>query len=228
MRVCRGCDDVGSAECLLPGRDGLCAELVGERFRFRVIARGDPNFVDRTHAFDRLDVGSRLHARAEHGEDRCLLAREQARRERGTGCRSRRRDVRAVHQRDRCAVLMVEHENRGLMRGTVDVAREERHELARERRLRHVRRHHAEQALLLFDERRDASRHRDVAVRKGSMRVGDRVDESVEVEQLSHLRLGEDEHQEIFFSNRSACWFHGTRCVTPAADTRPRFARYQS
>ena len=30
------------------------------------------------------------------------------------------------------------------------------------------------------------------------------------------------------FSQESACWFHGTRCVTPAACIRARFATYQS
>ena len=30
------------------------------------------------------------------------------------------------------------------------------------------------------------------------------------------------------FSSPRACWFQGTRCVVPAAPSRPRFARYQS
>jgi hypothetical protein len=59
------------------------------------------------------------------------------------------------------------------------------------------------------------------------VRIGKRVDERVEVEQLLDLLLREED-QDNLFNKPSACWFQGTRWVTPALPTRPRFARYQS
>src|SRR5207249_647803 len=114
-----------------------------------------------------------------------------------------------------------------LMGLAIRVAREERDELARETCRREVRGHHAEERVAVVHERGDTRRHRHVSGGQVSVRLRERVDETVEVEQVAHLALREDEHQEIFFSRPSACWFHGTRCVTPAA-ARPRFARYQS
>ena len=55
----------------------------------------------------------------------------------------------------------------------------------------------------------------------------ERIDKLVEVEELAHLWFREDDHERRL-SRPSACWFQGTRCVTPAPPTRPRFARYQS
>src|SRR5207302_5923435 len=107
------------------------------------------------------------------------------------------------------------------------VAREERHELAREPGRGKVRGHHAEQAFLLLDEGGDAWRHRGGPGAEVGMRRRERVDERVEIEQVSYIVLGEKDHDSRF-SRPSACWFQGTRWVTPAAPTRSRFARYQS
>ena len=113
------------------------------------------------------------------------------------------------------------------MRLAIRVAREQGDELARETGGRKVSGHHAEQPILRADEGGDARRHRRLAGRQVRVRSGECVDELVEIEQVAHLRLGENEHQDSRLSNPSACWFHGTRCVTPVA-ARPRFARYQS
>jgi hypothetical protein len=73
----------------------------------------------------------------------------------------------------------------------------------------------------------NAGRHRGVACTEVDMRGRKRVDEFIEIEQVLHLVLREEDHERRL-RKPSACWFQGTRCVTPAPPTRPRFARYQS
>jgi hypothetical protein len=108
------------------------------------------------------------------------------------------------------------------------IAFEERHELGLEEvRRGEVRRHHAEQAVP--GQRRNALRHRRAAGAEVDECFGERVDERIEIEQRLHVLAGQDQHsQDTFFSQESACWFQGTRCVTPAACIRARFATYQS
>src|SRR4029453_5938144 len=93
-------------------------------------------------------------------------------------------------------------------------------------RRRQVGGHRAEQASA-FGERRDARRHRRLPLAQLAVSIGERVDQRVEVEQLLDVLTRKDDHDSLL-SKPSACWFQGTRCVTPAAPTRSRFARYQS
>src|SRR5213076_342508 len=86
--------------------------------------------------------------------------------------------------------------------------------------------HRAEQAVALR-QCGDARWHRRLPLAQLAVRIGQGVDERVEVEQLLHLLLREQDHDSRF-KRPSACWFQGTRCVTPAPPTRSRFARYQS
>jgi hypothetical protein len=78
-------------------------------------------------------------------------------------------------------------------------------------------------------QRRNALRHRRAAGAEIDECFGERVDERVEIEQRLHVLPGQHQHgQDTFFSQESACWFHGTRWVTPVAFIRARFATYQS
>ena len=78
-------------------------------------------------------------------------------------------------------------------------------------------------------ERGNALRHRRTPAAEVDERLGERVDERVEIEQCLHVVARQHQHAyDTRFSQESACWFHGTRCVTPAACIRARFATYQS
>ena len=200
---------------------------VGERFGFRRVAPCDANLVELPDALEGARVRPCLDSRADEGEHLRVLAREQPCRQRRARSRPGRGDVPPVHQRQRGAVLRIEDRDHRLMRVPVGVLREERHELAGEPCRGKVRRHHPEQTLALLHQRSNARRHRRVAGAQVSVCGRERVDELVEIEQLAHLGFGEEDHDRRF-SRPSACWFQGTRCVTPAAPTRPRFARYQS
>ena len=108
----------------------------------------------------------------------------------------------------------------------VAVVREERYELADETGRGQVGRHRAEQPVLPT-ERRDARRHRRLPLAELPVRGRERIDERVEVEQLLDVRARKEDHDSLF-SRPSACWFQGTRWVTPALPTRSRLSRYQS
>ena len=77
---------------------------------------------------------ARLHPGSENREHAHVLAREQARRQRGARRGPGRRDVGAVHQGDRRPVRRIEDADERLVRVTITVLREERHELAGEPR----------------------------------------------------------------------------------------------
>ena len=137
------------------------------------------------------------------------------------------------------------------------VALEERHELRLEQvGRREVGRHHAEQPVA--GEGSDALRHRRPPRAEVLECLGQGVHERIEIEQrltssrdktnitkrtclglvytgqlnrMGHvlvLSTGPTRVTDTFFSQASACWFHGTRCVTPAFCIRERFATYQS
>src|SRR5439155_5912696 len=126
----------------------------------------------------------------------------------------------------RCAVVRVEDADQCLVRMAVPVLWEQRHQLAGKAGGGQIRRHGAEEAVALR-EGGDPWRHRGIAGTEIGVRRSERVDERVEIEQLAHFGLREDD-QDRRLSKPRACWFQGTRCVTPAQPTRSRLARYQS
>ena len=131
-RVRRRGDDVRPADRVLVGVDRHAADLLRERFGLCAVATCNADLVDRPHAWDRARVSARLNAGADQREHARIVAGEQPRRERRTGGSARRRDVRPVHQREGRAVVRIEDADDGLMRLSIGVMGEERHELARE------------------------------------------------------------------------------------------------
>jgi len=140
---CRS-DDIGTEQRLLPGIDGLPADLLCELLRARTIAARNPDLRELTHAPECLGVRACLHARAEDRKHASVLAREQARRERRT-CRGPRRcDVRAVHEGEGHSVVLVEHADQRLVCVAVAILGKERDQLACQAGRGQVCRHGAE------------------------------------------------------------------------------------
>src|SRR6476661_856384 len=127
-RVRRRGDDVGSTQCLLPRSHRLATDLLCELLSVRAIATRDADLRELTHPPERLRMCMRLYPGAENGKHAGVLTREQPRRKCGACGRARRGDVRAVHQRDRRPVLLVEQTDQCLMRVAITVPRKERDE----------------------------------------------------------------------------------------------------
>ena len=204
--VCRRGDDVGTPDRFLVGahRPRLRSELVGERFGLCGVTPCDANLVELPDALQRACVRPSLDSRADEGEHLRVLSREQPCRQRRARSGPGRGDVPPVHECKRGAVLRIEDRDHRLMCVPVGVLREEGHELACEPRRGKVRRHHPEQTLALLHQRRDARRHRHVAGAQVSVRVRERVDERIEIEQLTHLGFVEEDHDRRL-SRPSAC-----------------------
>ena len=144
---------------------------------------------------ERPGMGACLHPGADDRHPLGVASSEVSGRQHGPGCRARGGDERAVHHGQRRPVGRIEADDHGLVGRLVDVVGEQRHQLRGEGTgSGEVRRHRDQQPVTLIHASGDAGWHRDPAAGDLGHGTGERLDQLVEVEDLLHLVVGQDEH----------------------------------
>ena len=150
---CGGTDDIGQANRLrdVLGRFHAIPEVWPvsrhslPQLTSALLGTGDEQDpFDVAHRADRRGLGDTLGTRADHGQHRAVLPREQARGETGNGTRAQGGQVAAVHHRHRLPGFVVQQTNHRRDGGQSlrRVAIEHGHHLqAQSRRRGHIRRH---------------------------------------------------------------------------------------